>query len=148
MTTAVKRPNVNELLQHAELRGVQFLQVAGRLKENATDEDTAETDVRIQVAESREDDRIEVRFLVTVSHQKAEFVVEVATRYSYDQPLDVSDEVVREFIEKVAIMAAYPFVREGVATTSARLELDPPILGLLRQGEFQLGEPSGSSPGI
>ncbi len=81
-----------------------------------------------------------MRFRVLVEHTQASYAIEVGTRYTTEEPVDLEPSVLRDFIEKVAIMAAFPFIREGVATTAAKLEVEVPIMGILRQGEFSLGE--------
>jgi len=43
-----------------------------------------------------------------------------------------------DFIERVAIMAAFPFLREAIARMASRLEVDVPLIGLLKTGQFQL----------
>lgn len=43
-----------------------------------------------------------------------------------------------EFLERVAMMAVYPFQREALATYATRLRVPVPTLGLVRQGEIDL----------
>lgn len=35
-------------------------------------------------------------------------------------------------------MAAFPFLREAIARMASRLEVDVPLIGLLKTGQFQL----------
>lgn len=43
--------------------------------------------------------------------------------------------VVAEFIERVGLMAVFPFLREAVFTTASRLGVPPPVVEILRAGE-------------
>ena len=138
ITQKAAKPDIHGLVQRVELVGIQFLEVYGRLREGPQDE--VDTDVKINVKESHGPNAIEVRFRVLVEHTQASYAIEVGTRYTTEEPVDLEPSVLRDFIEKVAIMAAFPFIREGVATTAAKLEVEVPIMGILRQGEFSLGE--------
>ena len=51
------------------------------------------------------------------------------------QIIDLGQAAIHSFIEKVALMAARPFLREGIATIAARMELPVPVLGLMKQGQ-------------
>lgn len=133
------RPDIRELLQFADLVGVRFLEVRGTAKPEPGDED-AHSQVSFQVREIHAEDRIEVRFKAGVDHYQAVYEFEVATLYKFSRPIDFDESLIRNFIEMVAIMAAFPYIREVLSTTAARLELDVPILGILRQGEFSMDE--------
>jgi hypothetical protein len=41
------------------------------------------------------------------------------------------------FIERVAMMVAYPYIRAAIADTATRLSLRRPVLGLLRANEVE-----------
>ncbi|WP_429388892.1 hypothetical protein [Paenarthrobacter sp. TE4293] len=98
--------------------------------------------MNIHVQEAHGPRTLDVRFRVEVENHQATYEVELALRYETEIDYDHSRAVVEDFIERVAIMSAFPYVREAVSTTAAKLELDVPILGILRQGEFRLGQPS------
>ncbi|MEN2739533.1 hypothetical protein ABCS02_17215 [Microbacterium sp. X-17] len=80
------------------------------------------------------------RFRSVFSDERAEFVADVEVIYSAQEPIIVVDEVLREFAERVAFMAVYPFVRSSIHGSASRLNVPAPVLGMVRQGEFSLGE--------
>lgn len=52
--------------------------------------------------------------------------------------IDLGQAAIHSFIEKVAIMAAWPFLREDIATIAARMELPILMLGLIKQGQAKV----------
>ncbi|MFJ6078350.1 hypothetical protein ACIQC0_08585 [Pseudarthrobacter sp. NPDC092419] len=103
-------------------------------------EGSEETDIQISVEERHDETFLEPRFRMVVSDAHATYIADVSTQYQISQAVGLSKPVVKEFIERVAIMAAFPFIRESIATTAARMELPVPVLGLLRAGSFSLDE--------
>lgn len=137
--TARTRPLVVDsaahLLDFVELTGIVIYELHGVRREGKE-----ETEVEMSVEERHDENSIEARFRMVVSDSHATYTADVGTRYETSQPVEISASVVKEFIERVAVMAAYPFIRESIATTAARMELAVPVLGLLRSGSFSLGE--------
>ncbi|MGO4453704.1 hypothetical protein [Arthrobacter sp. RAF14] len=58
--------------------------------------------------------------------------------WAASEPATVSGIAMGEFLERVAIMAIYPYQREALATYAARLRVPVPTLGLIRQGDVNL----------
>jgi len=73
------------------------------------------------------------------------FMADVASRYDYTEPLSVRDSVLEEFTARVGVMAVYPFVRESIHQTAARLRLPAPLLGLLRHDQVELTPQEGQA---
>lgn len=127
--------DATELLEFVDLRGIVIYEIHGvRVKGGD------ETAVKISVQERHDESFIEPRFRMVVTDSEAEYTADVGTHYQMSRPIDVSKAVLAEFIERVAIMAAFPFIRESIATTAARMELNVPRLGLLRAGSFSMDE--------
>ena len=69
----------------------------------------------------------------------AEVAGDFEAEYRFSEPGGrISEEAQVEFAEKVAFMALVPYLRESVHTTAMRLGVQPPLLGMVRQGEFRL----------
>jgi hypothetical protein len=47
--------------------------------------------------------------------------------------------VLEEFVDRVGVMALYPFVRESIFSTATRLRVKAPVLGLLLADAFHVG---------
>lgn len=87
-----------------------------------------------------EDQEMHFRFRSVFADRQAEYVADVEVVYRTEDMLVFDDTIHREFAERVAFMAVYPFIRASVFASAGRLNLPAPILGMVRQGEFSLGE--------
>ena len=133
-----------QLVDHLEVIGVRFLELSGRRVWDRPKGFGTESDISLSVR--KRPSSLGVRFKMEVEHRKADYAVEVEARFRADQPLDYSEELAAQFIERVAIMTAFPFLREAVATLAARLAVSVPVLGLIRAGQFQITPPEPSDP--
>ena len=135
MTDGLPQVNtVQELVELIDLRGLRTFEISGVRVDPRQEFPPDEVSTDIKASEARSDSKIETRFRATVEANEATFVVDVGLLFALDYPVVISDDAVREFLERVAVMSAYPFIREGIATTAARMELPVPVLGLLKQG--------------
>lgn len=149
---------VEELIQFIELTGLRTFEISGKRSEDdspAADADTrpsqsdeaaaaeeesaaAEAEISVEIMESHTADHIITRFRATVEARDADFVADVGLRYTFTEPLDLAQDAVEGLLNRVAVMSAWPFIREAVATTAARMELEVPVLGLIKQGDFRV----------
>ncbi|WP_426997999.1 hypothetical protein [Pseudarthrobacter sp. N5] len=141
-TPTTSTPDIYELVKNVDLAGVRYLEVSGRAKPQH--EDDREPRVSINVQETHDLNNIQVRFRFQVDHAQAIYETEIALSYVTSENYEHERPVLEDFIERVAVMAVFPYAREAVSTTAAKLELDVPILGILRLGEFSLGSGSGA----
>lgn len=133
-------PDIYELVKNVDLTGVRYLEVSGRAKPEREEE--RETRISIKVQQTNDLNNIHVRFHFQVDHAQAVYNAEIALTYVTAQNYEHELSVLEDFIERVAVMAVFPYAREAVSTMAAKLELDVPILGILRLGEFTLGSAS------
>ena len=131
--------DARELLQLGELSGIRFNgfsaeRIAGG--EPVTDEEQAEQSIQVSIGQNP--GLIEVRVQLELTTSAAKYVADAASQYRYPDDHEVSEEVARQFAEAVGVMAVYPYLRELVQTSSARLSLPPVTLPLMRQGEVNL----------
>lgn len=64
---------------------------------------------------------------------------DVGVLFASDLDAVLSEETLNEFMSQVAVMAAFPYLREGLATSAARLGVTRiPTIGLIRRGEIAL----------
>lgn len=74
-----------------------------------------------------------------VKTYEAEIIADFEAEYRFSEPGgQISEEAQLEFAEKVAFMTLVPYLRESVHATAMRLGVRPPLLGMVRQGEFRL----------
>lgn len=131
---------IEDLVGLADLVGVRWYEVSGRRTEDGDPaaELPERTDLDLVVLEHHSPVQLEARFKATATGPVADFTVDFSILYRFDEAIDPSTAVVQDFLEKVAVMAAWPFLREAVATTAARMELPVPVLGLMKPGAFSL----------
>jgi hypothetical protein len=87
------------------------------------------------------DEALTFRFRMVYTDRDAEYAVDISTVYTLTEPIVCATEILREFSERVAFMAAYPFLRSSIYGSAARLGQPIPVLGLIRAGEFEISPP-------
>ncbi|NHA68223.1 hypothetical protein [Phycicoccus flavus] len=139
--------DVVDLAALVELRDIIFFQVhaerlsSGPGSENELHEVNREDEgqqIGIQIQERHSETRIEVRCVLHGETRDARYVIDAAAQYEVEAPVVISPEVVEAFVERVGIMAVYPYLREALQSAAAKLRLDAPVLGLLRPGGVKL----------
>lgn len=139
---------VEELIAYIELTGLRAFEISGKRADPAPgaseesdsggeESDASEGAVSMEILESHDDGFIQTRFRATVQHADGDYVADFGLNYSFSEPLDLSEEAISGLLSRVAVMSVWPFIREAVATTAARMELKVPVLGLVKQGQFQ-----------
>lgn len=135
MTEADETPlqvdSVDELVAIAELVDIVFFEVAGKRSASSPAEDSDDSpDIDISVRTSSTG--IDVRCVCRVSGGGGEYVCDAAARYDFGRPVEIRDPVLPEFVRRVGVMAVYPYLRESITASAAKLRLPPPLLRLLR----------------
>jgi len=133
------------LLGVGELSGIRVNGFsAERIAGAAPPVDSEDAEQSIQVQIGQNPGLIEVRVRLELKTTAAHYQVDAASQFRFPEADDVSEEVAREFAEAVGVMSVYPYLREIIQSSSARLSLPPITLPLLRQGEVNLNpDPSG-----
>lgn len=126
------------LLEVVELEGIETYELSGIgvARENV---DEFKESYEIKVAVNATEEAIRTRFVMTFEATNGRYKVDLAVRYKIEREgVRVSPAASVEFAEKVGVMAAFPFLRENVYNLATRLGHPVPVLGLVRQGQFQL----------
>lgn len=128
--------SAKELLDLLRLDSIEYYEVRGR-RRSAPDSEL-ETEPQLEILQRHADRDFEVRCRCSVEAPDASYFTDAAARFVSNEPLTMPDEVAREFVERVGLMAVYPFIRESILTTSTRLGAGRVVLGLLRPGRVQI----------
>lgn len=139
--------DVVELLAAVRLVDVRAIQEVAELKVDGSpgqgvamiDESPADGELLMEINPVAWDTRIEIWFRAHFETHASRLVAAVATVYERDTDEDIPEETRTEFIEKVAVMAAYPYLRSALQGLAARMRLGDVTLDILRQGEFHMG---------
>lgn len=83
-----------------------------------------------------------LRFRLQVKHAGATYVADIASVYLMSEPIALNRSVLIEFAERVGIMSVFPYLRESISTSAARMGLTAPLVGLLRPGDFRIEPPA------
>lgn len=137
--SAITPENAAGILPYVELTEVRTYALVGR-----RDDAERSEDISPEVGLRLTPDEIETRMRFAVNTGDAYLEADMSVVYQLQRPVNLWAHVVTEFIERVAVMAVYPFVREAVFTTAARLGVDTPVLGMIRSGELGVGNLEGA----
>lgn len=139
---ATKIEDVVELLHELDIADLVFHEERGRrLSWTERERETLTfpiTDNSLGILS--EPTTLRFRFRAVFADLNGEYVADVEIVYASERPFETSDAVQYEFAERVAFMAAYPFIRSSIHGSAIRLGLPAPILAMVRQGEFSLGD--------
>lgn len=138
MTTQPALESAADLLPFVELTGIKTYEMRGRLIDPELDTSDASGE-SMQVMARAEDNMIEARLRFEKQTDDAVLLADVSALYKLSEPVDIPEAVLHDFLERVGVMAVFPFIRESVITTASRLGVEIPVLGLLRSGAFKIG---------
>lgn len=135
--------DVRELLHMAELTDIVYFEVCARRAEDDQPEPGFSMNVKTRV----EGNTLEVRCRAIAGGDGGEYLTDASAVFTLAEPIDVPAETAREFAEKVGVMAVYPYIRESMTQSGAKLGLNRPVLPLLRAGDVKLDPPEiGEEP--
>lgn len=145
--------DIHELLEQIELTETRLIERSARLKVSpepgeglrSLAEADPEGQMSIAVLPISWDARLETWFRLTLSNEQAEIVTAVAVVYQRETDAEIPPELRKEFIERIAVMAAYPYLRTELQHQATDLRVGDVTLPILRQGEFQLPEESDAT---
>ncbi|MFI7060257.1 hypothetical protein ACIBL3_04685 [Kribbella sp. NPDC050124] len=81
---------------------------------------------------SRRDGKLLLRLKMPVETWDAKLVAAVGVTYEVPEDLEIPDDVLGEFIARLGVMTAYPFLREAIYSAATKIRVTPPVLGLMR----------------
>lgn len=127
---------IQKFVNHVELRDVQVMGFSGTL--TGDPEDEAETGFELTFAPAFQSAGLRTRFKIEFSNGKATFMADMAAHWEFPDAVSFRADTVIEFAERVAFMTVYPYLRESIATTAARMNQPIPTLGLVKPNHFSL----------
>lgn len=140
---AQKIDDVHELVAITELETIVVHEERARrlrwTESELTDKSFPETTSSLGIG--RDETKFRYRFRTRFTDENGEYVADFEATYVVADPIEVAEAILQEFAGRVAFMAVYPFIRASIFGSASRLGLPIPVLGLVRQGEFEAGEP-------
>lgn len=136
--------DIQELLDSVALADIRCIERVGKLELDGEtglagwDEASSPGSLDLQVNPVSWGTRIEAWFRLGVDHAGAEVRAAYAVVYERDDDRPIPREVRKDFLERVAIMACLPYLREAIQHIAADLRLGNLVLPIVRLGEIQI----------
>ncbi|MEV4058393.1 hypothetical protein AB0J55_44910 [Amycolatopsis sp. NPDC049688] len=158
-----------ELLNLLDLANVQFYEVSAKLDagfqtglaaaiggeagesqdlsspEGSAGED-ADADAQVWTFFIHVDDtKVNFRGRLAVDAPDARYVIDAAVFYVAKEEVSIDRDALQEFLNRAAMIALYPFVREALHEAGRKIGANPPLLGIYdpQKIQIQLSEPVG-----
>lgn len=125
--------DAKRLLDLTELDSIRFNEVSATRREESRD-----TEVDIEIRLRRDEREIEVRCAARVIGEDADYRADASAFFSLDGPVDITDAALAEFVERVGVMTVYPYLRESIHQSAAKLGMPQPTMKLLRPGDIKV----------
>lgn len=147
-------PGIHELVDATSLLSISFLEIsAKRADENAStapvpDDDgfLVEPEFTLQIGRAGNENKFRVRVSTEIASEPGLVTVDAAAEYALDGLTlsEISEELMLEFVNRVATFALIPYIRQALADITLRVFESPLTMPLYRQGhlEFSKQEPT------
>ncbi|MER7751357.1 hypothetical protein [Kitasatospora sp. NPDC097643] len=71
-----------------------------------------------------------MRCRLELGNTQADFAVDAVAAFSIGEPFELATDLQQRFIEQIGLTVLYPYLRESVHSTAAKLGVDTPVLSL------------------
>ncbi|GAA1933058.1 hypothetical protein GCM10009689_10750 [Brevibacterium antiquum] len=110
---------VRALVDQVQPESVEFHEVSARRFDSGPVGEGGEISIEVQIREGSEG--FDVRLKATAEVAVGEAVVSVAGEYSVAEGANPSSRTIKQFVNEVAVMTVLPYLREGMATITAKV---------------------------
>lgn len=128
---------LQELVEHSHLKSIDYYEVSARRFESDSPAEQS-GNVSIDLAVRSEEQEFGVRLTGTADFPLGQATVSVAGEYEVDDGFVVDERTVRHFANEVGVMTVLPYLREGVATITAKVFGAPVHLPIIPRGEITI----------
>lgn len=147
--------DIQQLLDSVKLVDIRLIERDARLKLDPSPdhglatlpEDSPAGETSIDVNPVSWGTHIETWFRMRFVNELSEIACSVAVIYEREGDEEIGQDLRYEFIERVSVMAAYPYLRAEIQHQMADLRLGSLTLGLLKQGEFKIDREQPANKG-
>lgn len=143
--------DIHALVAASQLEAISFLELSARraneeaphdqvLEEESYDVDPEFT---LEIGRGQNGDRFRIRIRTEIEATPGAITVDAAAEYALaDLSLsDIPNEVMLDFVNRVAIFAVIPYLRQGIADMTQRVFGTPITMPMYRAGELFFTEP-------
>lgn len=129
--------NIHELIERSELLSIECYEVHARRRDvTGTDDPDVDAQLSINVQNRLDDDSFGIRLVASTTMQIGDASASVAGEYALLDGYRPSQRTLQMFINEVGVMTVFPYLREAIATTTARVFGEPLLLPTVQRGEI------------
>lgn len=132
--SAADTAEILEIIEHSVLVAMDFYEVSAR-RHDAVREDVEDGQLTIHVQQRITDTHFGVRLTASVVSSQGEATASVAGEYKMLHGVSPSRRALQLFADEVGVMTVFPYVREAIATATAKVFGEPVHLPLIQRGE-------------
>jgi hypothetical protein len=90
-----------------------------------------------------DDTKVNLRGRLAVDAPDARYIIDAAVFYVAKEEVSIDRDALQEFLNRAAMIALYPFVREALHEAGRKIGANPPLLGIYdpQKIQIQLSEP-------
>ncbi|GAA2540754.1 hypothetical protein GCM10009860_21940 [Microbacterium mitrae] len=130
-----------ELVEHVSLSQIRVYETGSRAK-SYDDLEASAVNFNLGYAERTEGRELEDRFRFVVETPSTDYLFELGAIYTLDLDAEIPQDVRIDFAERVGFMALFPYLREYLTSSAARLNRPGPLLDFVRPGDMKITESS------
>lgn len=128
---------LHSLIEQSRLKSVEYYEVsARRFESDAPPEQNG--NISIDLAVRTDESGFGVRLTGTADFPLGQATASVAGEYEVDDGLILHERTVRHFANEVGVMTVLPYLREGIATITAKVFGAPVHLPIIQRGEITI----------
>lgn len=125
---------VRALISQVRLESVEFHEVSACRFDSETVGSDGEFSIQVQIR--AEANSIGVRLRGVAELSKGEAVVSVAGEYSVGEGANPDSRTIKQFVNEVAVMTVLPYLREGMATITAKVFGEALYIPIIARGDI------------
>ncbi|RRD52097.1 hypothetical protein EII12_06010 [Buchananella hordeovulneris] len=133
------RDELSAALPHVHLQGITFHEISARQRMEEPSLSLEENSVNLDLAVQQgvgPTNTFGIRLLGKVEHAAGTVTVIVAATYKIADGFTMSSRCRNLYVNEVAIMTAFPYLREGISCITAKVFGDPLLVPVLQRGQL------------
>lgn len=130
--------DLKQLVEHADLKDIQFHELSAKLYDEPPQAEDGNSEAQVDLVfqtRTGEDD-FGVRVAVTVIADVGKANAIVAADYNVSRERLPDEELLKLFATEVAMMAIFPYIREGIQSATTRVFGAPLTLPIMQRGQI------------
>ncbi|MDJ1113806.1 hypothetical protein [Microbacterium dauci] len=137
------RDAVMDLINRSQMKAIEYHEISARWTGPREGDGPHDVNADVSPQHRLDDNEFGIRLVANVTTDFGEVLAAVAATYTYEGEADL--RTVLNFGNEVAIMAAFPYLREAVSSASAKVFGEPILLPVLPRGQVGFDVPDDPS---